>query len=213
MATVRFSANLISDIISNAGTNFEKQKDAAYKVDHSWGTRIYDHVFRDYQHHMAALPKVFFEQCNNFTLESVQPLDLKVDIKFDLPHSYSFPKAYPAGFKWQSNWNNQVVKYIYDSSDPFDIELCEYLTGRNNAIISVRKIEDEFVDSVLKICNSFVTLAPALKAWPPLWDLLPLSAKDKHLEVVERKSSKPELSPDIDIDKMTATIVASKLVR
>jgi hypothetical protein len=64
---------------------------------------------------------------------------------------------------------------------------------------------------VQKILHAHATLAPALKAWPALWDLLPESVKNKHRLVVSKASSeKPDLD-GVDVASLTATVVMNKL--
>lgn len=69
-----------------------------------------------------------------------------------------------------------------------------------------------FQNNVSKLIEHYTTLAPALKEWPALWDLLPDYAQVKHKEIREKRqkrSAKEEL--DLSLDKMTGTVVASKI--
>jgi hypothetical protein len=61
---------------------------------------------------------------------------------------------------------------------------------------------------VKKVIEAYTTLAPALKAWPPLWELIPENYKNKHRQVVERE--KKEVKLDVDINKLTALSTAAK---
>ena len=45
--------------------------------------------------------------------------------------------------------------------------------------------------------------------WPPLWDLVPESYKDRHREIKERE--KKEVSVNVDLGAMTAAVVANKI--
>jgi hypothetical protein len=66
---------------------------------------------------------------------------------------------------------------------------------------------------VKAVITSYSTLAPALKAWPPLWDLLGEDVKDKHREVVEREKRDPAaaISGSVDLDRLTALASLSKM--
>jgi hypothetical protein len=68
-----------------------------------------------------------------------------------------------------------------------------------------------FVEQVKKIINAHATLAPALKLWQPLWDLIPEDYKERHRKVVERTKSDTQV--DVDLGSLTATVVAHKLTR
>jgi hypothetical protein len=78
-------------------------------------------------------------------------------------------------------------------------------------IKAVNTKRDEFVAQVQKIITAHATLAPALKMWQPLWDLIPEEYKERHRKVVERE--KKELAIDVDLSAMTAAVVAHKITR
>jgi hypothetical protein len=61
---------------------------------------------------------------------------------------------------------------------------------------------------VKKVTEAYSTLAPALKAWPPLWDLIPEDVKNTHRKIVER--TKNDVVLDVDIGKLTALSTAAK---
>jgi hypothetical protein len=82
------------------------------------------------------------------------------------------------------------------------------VTAYQQRVAEAVKRREEFVDAVKSICNTYSTLAPALKAWPPLWDLVPEDVKDKHREIKER--TKTEVVLDVDIGKLTAMSTAAK---
>lgn len=214
MATVRFSEDLLQKIKDNASNTFDTRLKKVYGVEEGLADRIYDHVFKDYYASMNALPKEFMEQVGHIHISHFGDVLTNVQLNFASPRP--LPKGYHAGFKFHSSWNNQHVKYNMDYNDPVDVELHTYFYNRQTNIKVVEKQRDEFVGSVLTVCASFTTLAPALKAWPPLWDLLPEGTKNRHLEVSERKSAAiraENLMKDVDLSRMTATVVATKLVR
>ena len=70
---------------------------------------------------------------------------------------------------------------------------------------------DKFVANVDLIMNTYSTLAPALKAWPPLWDLIPADKQERHKEIVERKKKDIQLENVVDLNSMTAVSVMAKL--
>ena len=75
----------------------------------------------------------------------------------------------------------------------------------------LRERQTAFVEQVKKIINAHATLAPALKMWQPLWDLIPEEYKERHRKVVER--TKNEVTVDVDLGSLTAAVVAHKLTR
>jgi hypothetical protein len=78
----------------------------------------------------------------------------------------------------------------------------------NRGVAAATQRQEEFVAMVTKVCNAYSTLAPALKAWPPLWDLIPENVKNRHREITVRE--KTETTLDVDIGKLTAMSTAAK---
>ena len=89
--------------------------------------------------------------------------------------------------------------------DEFKTEVLAY----KEKLSAAAKRKEEFVDAVRQVIDAYTTLAPALKAWPALWELIPDHVKDKHREVKERTKKEVEMS--VDLNKMTALISAAKL--
>lgn len=59
--------------------------------------------------------------------------------------------------------------------------------------------QDTVANEVSAKLSAFSSLAPALREWPALWELLPQWAQNKHREVVERKVTPKEPPPEIDV--------------
>jgi len=85
----------------------------------------------------------------------------------------------------------------------------EVLAYKNKITILIER-KAKFVNGVKELICAHSTLAPALKAWQPLWDLLPDTAKVRHNSKVER-NAKVDVQLAADLNALTATIVASKI--
>jgi hypothetical protein len=69
-------------------------------------------------------------------------------------------------------------------------------------------------ENAVKLLTQFKTLAPALKAWPALWDLLPEHYKERHRLVAERgaKPAPADVSKDLEkLNGVTALLAAAKM--
>lgn len=222
MATVRFSEELRGDILSNAKALFTKRIDAVTQVEHpTWAQIVYDGMLSNYQMQMNALPENFFNLKKDVGIDGfrskqdgVWDINLNRRVYLELADHRRFPadlNKEQSGLYEPSRYSGHTL----DADDPrWDTLKAEYLTWSVacKAIVAER---DNFMDGVSKVINAYSTLAPALKAWPPLWDLVPQHKKNKHLEIVERRKrgdATPGLE-DLDLDKMTGVSVASKLTR
>lgn len=78
--------------------------------------------------------------------------------------------------------------------------------------VALRAAQEDYLVSVKKVMETFSTLAPALKMWPALWELLPEDVKDKHKEVREKPAAaaKPG-APEVDLDRLTAITAARRM--
>lgn len=207
MATVKFSKELQDSIIVNAksifATKLERHKQ---NIKTEWFDTIYNRVFAQYIPHMNALPNEFFSMRSKLNLIRFGTSD--VEIQFNMPREYKFPHDLPNGLMIQRNsWRDELT--IADDNQWGDVasEIYAYQA-------QVRQINNEcneFVEAVRKVTTTYSTLAPALKAWPPLWDLLPEGAKNRHKTIVQR--TKNDATLDIDLSKFTSTVVMHKLTK
>ena len=206
MATVRFSNGLIDRIRSNARTKMapaiEKAKES--KPDNSWGQRIYDTLFLKVKPILSQVPAGWLRVQDSFMVESVG--DIKCSMKFQ----FSPPVPYPITFdtelgKVGYSYSDRLILKDHPVWGEFRAEVVAY----NGRLAAAELRQNEFDQMVCKICNTYSTLAPALKAWPPLWELLPEDVKDKHREIKVRE--KTEVVLDVDLGKLTAMSTAAKL--
>lgn len=209
MATVRITKELTDSILNRARNKFDdaisKATDA--KPDDTWGDYIYDKLFGKYYHTMKELPQQFFPYKQTITISSVG--GITIGMNFSLSEPKPMPQVLPAEAEEiaERNWNGQyhlkhnlVWGELYAEVKAWD--------DRNKAI---RQRQKDFVFGVTKVLDAFSTLAPALKEWPPLWELLPDYVKTRHKEVTVREK---KAAPSVDLDtlgKLTGVVTAVKL--
>jgi len=216
MATVRITEKLIDSVIRNVRLKFNPAIDAAKKsLDTTgWADRIYDTVYGAYLPQINALPPGFISARDGidirFYKEGRSILSDSWKLKFTTPKP--LPDAMPDNpyAEFTETWRN----YEYKIKDwtPWP-DLWEAIETRAAKILQVQDDEQTMKDSVRKLLRSHSTLAPCLKKWPALWDLLDDEFKDRHKEVVERKGKDKDSAPeyDLDFDRMTAMVAKAKL--
>lgn len=229
MATVRFSQQLQDDIIKNATNMFnDSVRQARENYPNDWGKKLYDSLFSaDIQAKMNALPKGFFDTIDSLPLtgfknapEDVwQSSNTKIDtwrhvsLRLQLPSPLPFPpkdtwqKAVDTGYymdysRNEIDYNNPNFEWLHE---PFR----KYTQG----IFNAEAKKDDFVAGVKSIVTTYTTLAPALKAWQPLWDLLPDDAKERHKKITEKVKPKTAEDIGVDLNSMTAQVTFNKLTR
>lgn len=208
MATVRFSQELRDNILRSARN---KMQPAIDRVQESapntpeWAEKIYNTIFSEDLPAIRSLPSYWFNEYEGFEVARAFGQDTYLQMKF------ATPKPWPADFQQ----NHLAKRTGYGSArielldvpewDEFKTEVLAY---REKVMAAARR-KEEFVDAVRQVINAYTTLAPALKAWPALWELIPDHVKEKHREVKERTKKEVEMS--VDLNKMTALISAAKL--
>jgi len=213
MAVVRFSDELKSAIITNAKDMFRASIDAARKLPPTDITAedVYTQVFGQWSGHMMALPPVFFKWYDTFHVATVNGKSLGFDFK--LIQKQPFPPELPKGGAASYESSYAINLRINDYDNPLFQKLAEVAQVRLDAIKAADARRDEFVDGVKKVIEAHTTLAPALKAWPPLWDLVPETFKDRHRKVVVREKNTAEIDGSVDLSKLTAAVTFAKLTR
>ena len=208
MATVRFSQELRDNILRSARFKMQPAVDRAHESAPNtpeWADRIYNILFGDDLPALNSLPDYWFHKFETFEVARTCGMDVTLSFKF------ATPKRWPVNFE-----RNDLAKRAgYGSGrielfdEPQWAEFKTEVAAYKEKLDAATKRKEEFVDSVRQVINAYTTLAPALKAWPALWELIPESVKDKHREVVER--TKKDIEVSVDLNKMTAIISAAKL--
>ena len=227
MGTVRFSDSLKQDILSNARDMFSAEKEKAHaSFSSGWGDRLYDSMFSaQVQAQMKACPDWCFEtktglQLRGFTnapKDVWQTGETTVDTwksESEIQLAFALPRRWPAKYdnaktNFKQDWRNALIDYQDTRYDWLKPEWKKY----TQAIFNAQVKQDEFIAGVQRIMDSYSTLAPALKAWQPLWDLVPNEAKDRHKKIVERPKTKEAEELGIDLNSMTAAVTFNKLTR
>ena len=127
----------------------------------------------------ASIPESFLQTTDNFVLESIKvgtdtiPVNLR--FKFSKQRPWPTSQVVAHGLTKANSWRSEyIITSEVSSQAPID-ELIEELKVWRKSVADAQSRQAEYVSSVKAVIESYATLSPALKAWPPLWDLLPLS--------------------------------------
>ena len=211
MATVRFSDKLKDTIRTNARGLFSAQMDSAeVSFSKQLLDGLYDRMFRDYLPHMNAIPSEFFKTVSAF---DIHPYRQAASIRYTMNPSRPVPlRDISVAGRFTMNGHYTVPDVYLNIDNPEWHDIREEYTAWRERVQTVAAKRDEFMTMVDKILEAHVTLAPALKVWPALWELLPEETREKHKEVKEsRRSRAREELEDVDFGKLTAAVTVSKL--
>lgn len=207
MATVRFSQELKDDIINNAKLLFSKRLQTTVENPPDIGDEVADRIFKDFMPLMLQVPKQFFTWTDTLDIDSINGRAYGKRFKLK--------KAVPSARDTMTLPNARLMSFYSFNVKLIGDEWNDIQTQLDTWIQNIANIEQErntFVDGVKKIIGAHSTLAPALKAWPPLWDLVPETYRERHRKVVER--AKPEaVELDVDMTTLTGIVTAAKFAK
>ena len=225
MATVRFSDALKDAINKNAKKMFEANiKKARDDVPAHWADKMYQCFFpAEVITKFKALPDYAMDKEEGMSFEGFhnEPEDVFQTAEYStkvyrcdtVRLQFSTAQPWPDTFEkettgFNSGYSSGTCDFNDTRWDWLKPEFKEY----NRKIFEQESKQMKFLEGVKSIINTYSTLAPALKAWPALWDLIPDEAKERHKKIVEKK--KAEVA-DIgaDLDGMTAAVTFSKLTK
>ena len=210
MAVVRITKALEETVRNTARDKFTVQiREAEQSIpnDERWGDFIYETILGKYVPIMEQLPAKFFTKVSALAVKRI--CGDTAHITFRLSSEKLWPAELPSDAPLEHMLYSNTLAL---NSDPVWRELYKEVSAWRLRCSAARTQAQEFTEGVSMVLSSYSTLAPALKAWPPLWDLLPGYIKDKHKEIVERTRSEREV-PSLDTSRLTAIMAASKLIR
>lgn len=223
MAVVRITDNLIADVQAAIHRLYTQQINDADKFPDAdtWGDKLWELAFKDYKAAFSALPVHFLAMSHSFDFAGWENCDNPEIRNSGLVFRYKNGQRPdpPANYHVDGTGvETHHSSYYLNARDPRWAEfravyeawyirkkevLADLTTSKHNASVMLKR---------------FATLAPALKEWPALWDLLPHSVKEQHKKIVERPKRsgtapvKKERDPDVpDVSKVTTMLAIKKL--
>ena len=208
MAVVRITDTLSNEVLMNADKLFADKIKAAQELALPYSPQeLYDLMFGEWKEHMLALPHEIIPRDSKLSINRVAGISVNLEVVLPVP--MPIPNRVP------DTDHLAAVGYYGKTFDLLGGKwglLFERAKEREARVNSVLAEKTQFKNGVQSVLKRFSTLAPALKAWPPLWDLLPEHAQNKHKQIVERKKAELDLD-DVNLDKLTSTVILSKLTR
>lgn len=208
MAVVRFSSEFKDAIVSNARAVFQPRIEKLRAAVPQVGDEVMALVYAPLMPLFNNVPKEFLRWDSSFELVRIGMTRYNLSYKASTNYPRPDSKIVVGNAEVTGNYRMEVTLQDVPEYAHIKQQLDDYVSG----VKALEAQRDEFVAGVKKVVEAHSTLAPALKAWPPLWDLVPEEYRERHRKVVER--TKPEASEiDVDLSKLTATVAVHKMVK
>lgn len=205
MATVRFSGDLKTTIVNCARNMYNDRIQKAKEKDPTWGDRFYSLAFGSYKDMLADVDPAWLRFGNSFSVRATvagtdsNGVPCRVDIREELYLSSQQP--IPGGVlpvEVTGCEMNTGYSLTFTMKDSRYDQLIQEMSTRMKNLQAIEKQRDVFVQGIAELLNAHSTLAPALRAFPPLWDLLSEQVKEKHKEIrVVEKKEEPVIKADL----------------
>lgn len=215
MAVVRISDQMKKIVMAAARNTFEKRHQAAREslTLPMTAEDIYSRIYGKWVDQMEALPKEFFNYTDQFTVERIHGIGYAHTFK--LVTEKPLPRNIPAmpHVRTARSYGANTLDLLDDGSGRWTPLFQAFEAWRER----VQAIENEratFTSGVKHVLDSHTTLAAALRTWPPLWDLIPETYRNKHNEVVPKKDRQQEMALEsgVDMDRLTAMAALNKIL-
>lgn len=204
MATVKFSRELRSNIVNSAYNRFNDKVTVAKnsRPDHHWGEFVYDKFFAEYKDALDAVPKAFLHSHDEIRVQIVN--NVRSELQFKLSDIRPLPSSWtsPLGRSYSHNY---FELFMSDEWMPLHNEVVAW----KERIKQAETQRDEFVKNIRQVVEAYSTLAPALRAWPPLWDYISEDIKERHRAIEKREKKTVDIG--VDLNKLTAMATAQKM--
>jgi len=216
MAIVRFSESLKHEIHQAASRLFEARIAQAREaiMPNDIGERVVIPHINKIIDACKGVPTEFFYYSTSAVVKLATVRCGRVSALLPLP--YNCPRPFSnysprEGVQFEQSHRNLVVNLGLVALPE---DMAKGVKAREQVLVDVTEERRVFSENLNKLITHYTTLAPALKEWPPLWDLLPENAKNRHKQITEkRKRTKATEALDLSLDRMTGTVVASKLAK
>lgn len=214
MATVRISKELKNSVLTRIRRLNKQKLDATInriRLTNQEFVDFYADLLTPMEDGLKAIHPAFLKFVKDFTLRA-EGVHASTHYNLDTPMVF-FADAYEDDrFRLDSGMFQRpiVLKHVPENED---------VINRLKAIDELRdkdRIEtSEALGMVEQLLKTYTTLKPALKAWPPLWELLDDEYKERHLREATKRSKADTTSPDISdseaVKKLTAAISMNRI--
>jgi hypothetical protein len=203
---IRISERILLETVKNITPVYDWRFAEIEKQKPDVGDRIYDLTYGPHFENMAKLPECFF--CK------IRAIETKVVGEVTLSYSFRLSDIRLAAYNHPSGEHVELSDYggkvnIKDTYATADI-IKEIITWHNRKI-DLSMARDQSTDAVRKLLRANKSLAPAIKAYPPLVDLLPPDIRKK-IDVPQNRLSSVQMELNPALKQLAVDIALKKVL-
>lgn len=203
---VRISEKLIGKVAGNISELYKYFAEDIEKQKPDVGDRIYELLYGPYLSRMEQLPTTFFRKIDRIDTRFIGEEILGYSFKLSSVKLGSY--SHPPGDNVEAS----------DYADKVNIKRTPYTEDIIDAIVSWHKqkadiyeVRNNATTSVRRVMRANKSLAPAIKAFPPLVDLLPAVTRLK-VEVPQHRLSSVQMELDPHLKRLASDLALKKML-
>jgi len=203
---VRISDKLIDEVAGKITDLYNKFAQEIEKQKPDVGDRIYDLLYGPYLSRMEQLPTAFFRKYDRIETRFVGEEILGYSFKLSSLKLVAY--SHPPGD------NVEVSDYrerVNIKRTPYTEDIIDAIVSWHKQKQDIYKVRNNATNSVRRVMCANKSLAPAIKAFPPLVDLLPAVIRLK-VEVPQHRLSSVQMELDPHLKRLAADIALDKLI-
>jgi hypothetical protein len=203
--TVRISDKLIGQVVETITNLYRKRFEEFERQRPVVGDRLYELAYGPYLSSMEAIPAGFLPKGDVIEVSKVG--DRKIVLRFPLSGRRLVGMSHP------SNENMTADDYgrFEVVRTPMTEEIVDGILSWRKQIDDTMEIRENGQKAVRTILKRYVSLPPAIKAFPPLVELLPAAARGK-TDVPQHKLTSAEMELNPHLKQLATDIALSKFL-
>lgn len=205
--TVRISDKLKSEIASAVHGRFKAQIDAAQKAKPDVGDEIYNLIYGPYIEDMDRLPDGFLHTVTSICVSRVGGRPVTTDFALSSKRRIALRNPISEGFAAPTGYSDRMVIYRTERT----AHIVDQVFAWQDDIKAVMDARDAAQSAVRGILARFASLPPAIKAFPPLVDLLPSEVRKK-IDVPQHRLSSIEMEINPHLKNLATIIAVQKIL-
>lgn len=203
---VRISDKLIGEVTGNISDLYKYYVEDVEKQKPDVGDRIYELLYGPYLSQMQQLPATFFRR-----MDRIETRFVGEEI---LGYSFKLSSVKLGAYGHPPGDNVEVSDYgdkVNIKRTPYTEEIIDAIASWHKQKQELYEVRNQATDAVRRVMRANKSLAPAIKAFPPLVDLLPAATRIK-IDVPQHRLSSVQMELDPHLKRLAADIALKKML-
>lgn len=204
---VRISDKLIGEVAGNISDLYKYFAEDIEKQKPDVGDRIYELLYGPYLSRMQDLPETFFRRFDRIDVKAVAGEHLGYSFKFSSVRLGAY--THPPGDNVEGSEKHSDKVNI--KRTPYTEEIVDAILSWHKQKTDIYEVRNSATQAVRRVLREHKSLAPAIKAFPPLVDLLPAATRQK-IDVPQHRLTSALMELDPHLKRLASDLALKKML-